>query len=458
MKSILKNFFDKAKRHAGFISCGILATTFCTLYSSCVNEEEDLFDKSAIERLDESKGIYTDRFSSSPGGWVMEYYPTTALSAPTGCCYLLLADIRKDGTVTIGMDNELSGGYKESSSLWEIITDTGPVISFSTYNECLHYFCNPAIYKLGEGYGGDYEFIIIDMKEGAEMATIKGKKSGSYIRMTRLPEGTVFKDYLADVNGFLAKYFPSEAPNMLVLDLNGEKRYMRNSYSTIPNIYPMKGDSIADESYHPFMVTKRNDTYYLRFKNKFDVKGDEKSPVQEFVWDAEKQYFKGSDNELCSITSEVPADFWFNTMEPAKNTSWQWDLKSSMSETVSGIINNMNAQFKKVNKNYSLSFLQLTPITEKSCQLVIAYKTSKTATVKTYYNFDIEQSGENVKFTFTGAANTGAENIKVKVTAIQDMIDILNGDILIDDTGNPFNLKEIKLAPVSALDNWFIVK
>ena len=438
--------------------CSFIAVTMCISLSGCKNEEDDLFDKSAIERLDESKDIFTKRFSSSPGGWAMEYYPTTGLSAPTGTGYLLLADIRSDGTVTIGMDNEYSGGYFESSSLWKIITDTGPVISFSTYNECLHFFSDPAIYKLGEGFGGDYEFIIIDMPENAEIATIKGKKSGSYVRMTRLPEGTVFKDYLADVNNFIAEYFPSEAPNMLVLDLNGEKRYMRNSYSTIPNIYPMKGDSIADESYHPFMITKRNDNYFLRFKNSFNVKGEKESTVQEFVWDAEQQYFKGSDNESCSIASEVPADFFCNTMNPAKNTAWQWDLKSTMSETVSSIVNNMNSQFKKVNKNYSLSFLQLVPIDKKSCQFVVAYKTSKTATVKTYYNFDFEQLGDNVKFTYTGAYNTGAENIKAKVTAIQDMIDILNCDILVDDTGNPFNLKEIKLAPASKLDNWFVVK
>ena len=455
MKSILKNFFDKAKRHAGFISCGILATTFCTLYSSCVNEEEDLFDKSAIERLDESKGIYTDRFSSSPGGWVMEYYPTTALSAPTGCCYLLLADIRKDGTVTIGMDNELSGGYKESSSLWEIITDTGPVISFSTYNECLHYFCNPAIYKLGEGYGGDYEFIIIDMKEGAEMATIKGKKSGSYIRMTRLPEGAVFKDYLADVNGFLAKYFPSEAPNMLVLDLNGEKRYMRNSYSTIPNIYPMKGDSIADESYHPFMVTKRNDTYYLRFKNKFDVKGDEKSTVQEFVWDAEKQYFKGSDNELCSITGINPIDFFYTRLR--ENNIWQFDAKSKMSDAMQSIFTSINKQFKYLSKDYSYSSSQLQMPNKSKLQLLISYKTSKTKTSKIYFNYNVELKDNVALIKYIGPEDPTYQAVVEKVPGLGDLINFFNGSLLVSDTGNPYNLSSIKITSSEHIDNWIIL-
>ena len=50
-------------------------------FTACVNEEDDLFDQSAAERLNQSKVTYTERFASSEAGWIMEYYPTNLLVA-----------------------------------------------------------------------------------------------------------------------------------------------------------------------------------------------------------------------------------------------------------------------------------------------------------------------------------------------------------------------------------------
>jgi hypothetical protein len=57
------------------LSASILLTGALAL-ASCAGEEENLFDKSAAERLNETSAIYTSRLEASPGGWVMEYYPT----------------------------------------------------------------------------------------------------------------------------------------------------------------------------------------------------------------------------------------------------------------------------------------------------------------------------------------------------------------------------------------------
>ena len=108
-------------------------------FTACVNEEDDLFDQSAAERLNQSKVTYTERFASSEAGWIMEYYPTNYDQAPQGLGYLLLADFNNDGSVKMAMNNRFSGNtYLEDTSLWEIITDTGPVLSFNTFNKCIH--------------------------------------------------------------------------------------------------------------------------------------------------------------------------------------------------------------------------------------------------------------------------------------------------------------------------------
>ena len=43
---------------------------------SCVNEEADLFDSSAAQRLNQAVTEYTDLLENSENGWIMDYYPS----------------------------------------------------------------------------------------------------------------------------------------------------------------------------------------------------------------------------------------------------------------------------------------------------------------------------------------------------------------------------------------------
>ena len=76
------------------------------------------------------------------------------------------------------------------------------MLSFSTYNDILHYFSDPAIYDQGNGLSGDYEFVMVDVPEDHQTIMLKGKKRGTYVRLTRLPDGTDFETYLKDVYDF----------------------------------------------------------------------------------------------------------------------------------------------------------------------------------------------------------------------------------------------------------------
>ena len=52
----------------------LLLAGFC--FNSCVSEEEDLFDKSAAERMNEALTKYKAILQDDPQGWVMEFYPS----------------------------------------------------------------------------------------------------------------------------------------------------------------------------------------------------------------------------------------------------------------------------------------------------------------------------------------------------------------------------------------------
>ena len=114
------------------------------VFTGCAGEEEDLFATSAAERLSSAMVTYSNRLADAGGKWAMEYYPTNGLEAPQGLGYLMLLDFGKDNSVKVAMDNNFTNNvYKEDESIWEMIADNGPVLTFNTYNECMHAFSDP---------------------------------------------------------------------------------------------------------------------------------------------------------------------------------------------------------------------------------------------------------------------------------------------------------------------------
>ena len=86
----------------------ILTLTFILVstltYTSCSNEEDLIFDKSAAERLNEASDLYSSRLMASPNGWAMQLYPTNDNEYPYGNGYLLLWKTPRYGKSSPTMD------------------------------------------------------------------------------------------------------------------------------------------------------------------------------------------------------------------------------------------------------------------------------------------------------------------------------------------------------------------
>ncbi|MGV8092478.1 MAG: DUF4302 domain-containing protein [Mangrovibacterium sp.] len=162
---------------------------------SCLKDEEDVFDKSAAERMDDALTEYKTVLTAAPNGWLMEYYPEQD-QAIGG--YTYLCSFNASGEVTVASEittrNYQSGD--QVTSLYKLITDQGPVLSFDTYNEVFHYFSEPSGSDV-DGYAGDYEFIIL--KADQDSVVMKGKKYANRIVMTPLAEGTDWSEYLQQI-------------------------------------------------------------------------------------------------------------------------------------------------------------------------------------------------------------------------------------------------------------------
>lgn len=164
-----------------FLACG---------FQSCANDEEEVFDKSASERMSEALASYSKILQTPKNGWLLRYY-AGAEYALGG--YNMIVSFA-DGKVTAASEIASTDAVYRSS--YDLISDQGPVLTFNTYNPILHFFGSPSSSSL-DGYQGDYEFVI--MSASADSIVLKGKKWANKMIMTPMPESVSWETYLDNI-------------------------------------------------------------------------------------------------------------------------------------------------------------------------------------------------------------------------------------------------------------------
>ena len=170
------------------IYCLLVLFAAACINISCTGEVDDIFDKSASERIEDAIKSDTEILTSAANGWVMYYYPNggAGYSAGTqGIGGYVLTMTFTDTEVTAW--NELLSG--SSTSIYRMTDDDGPTLSFDSFNRNLHYFATPSgtsknLYgETGnyQAYKGDFEFLVL--KHSPEEIILKGKRSRNYYKM-----------------------------------------------------------------------------------------------------------------------------------------------------------------------------------------------------------------------------------------------------------------------------------
>ncbi len=431
------------------------------VFAGCAGEEDDIFSDSAANRLTEGAKTAAEKLESSPAGWAMEYYPTTGTEYPTGNGYLLLTDFNSDGSTTVAMNNVFSSNaFKEDKSAWEVITDNGVVLTYNTYNQCMHAFSNPEDLpfttesnedELGTGAGGDYEFMLVDVPddEQPEYIMLKGKKRGTYIRLSRLEDGTDFKTYLDDVQAFNSKMFPSSAPNDLKLTFGDSIMRVASMSSGIPNIYPWGTDAIANESFHPYLITKHNGKYMLRFRDALTA--SDGSKVQEFAYDETQDLFADINNPSNVLQGLDMAEFLLEKVNAGNY--WQIRSTSEMSEASKTLYDNINSEFKKLS-NRTLQYIR---IMKQGEDFVFGfnYRESNGRNGTAFFKITLEGTGDNLTTSYVEPLNTASQNILNSVPSIGTFLTDFSGSITLSAYTTRFNLSSIRLTGTDA-NVWFV--
>lgn len=426
------------------------------MFTGCVNEEDDLFSESAADRLEHSRVTYTERLIDSPAGWAMEYYLTTDTFDYKAKGYLLLADFNSDGSVKVGMNNAFSNNqYLEDTSLWEVITDNGPVLTFNTYNSCIHCFSDPndlpesitgnSRDETGLGAEGDYEFIMVDVPENGDSMIIKGKKRGTYVRMYRLEEGTDFNAYLTDVNKFRSDFFSASLPSHAMMHIGDTEYNLTDADTGIMTLYAVGADAVQENTTHPFLITKRHGRYYLRLRDAITAGNEE---IQEFFYDESSDRFVGIDNT--SYIYGYPIMSFVEENISSKTVSV--GISSNMSDKMKDVFDRLDTELRGRNQTFS-SFNLSVDNGANTAAWVLRYNQGR-GSVRYNYNMTIDKDAATMSFTYTSPGTNG-ENLMNLFPSLREAVNMFSQSFTVSPAINTFDYRRLRLTSVADPELWF---
>ena len=259
----------------------VLAVALAGLsFQSCsLHDDNELFDKSASERMDEAIAHDKELLESASNGWKLVYYTGEEY---TGGGYTYLCKFKNGNAIVAG---DMSDGYMESKSSYDVIADQSTVLTFDTHNELMHKFATPTSGSI-DGEQGDYEFVI--QRTTNDSIYLKGKKWGNKMVMTRMPENLSWEEHIDSINRIASdiRY------NNKVMNGNDSIGYISIDDFTRRAVLTADKDA-ADV---PYYVTSKG----IHFQTPITVNGEQ---ISEMTYDATTHSFAvAGDHATSSLT------------------------------------------------------------------------------------------------------------------------------------------------------------
>lgn len=155
------------------------------LLAGCDKKKDSIFEDSSTIRLNASINNVYGILKAQPT-WVFSYYP--GANQEYGGFNLF-------PTFTNSTDVKFEAEYTNTSATntFKVYAGAGPILTFDTYNDVIHYFGLPAYYTdtstntsagIGakdSGMKGDFEFLVLSANQ--DSIILKGRKSGNVMKM-----------------------------------------------------------------------------------------------------------------------------------------------------------------------------------------------------------------------------------------------------------------------------------
>lgn len=421
------------------ISLVVLIALSSVSLVSCKNETEEIFDEDAIARLDKAKAEYANILTDKGGKWQMEYY---ANDEEPG--YIYVMTFKKDGSCTISGKNKWIGvvdglnlgaiGYGSATSLWEIIADNGPVLTFNSFNKYFHLFADPEDIpsnndeddnEQGYGHRGDYEFDL--MKYSGDTLYITGKKHGIDMIMTRIDANYDDEVYMNEVVAMADSFFNAKIPQVYINLPNGVRYIVKNGASSILSMYKEGEDEISTTETYNVIITHDG----LSFMTPITLDG---YTIKNFMRQADGSLLCRDDQQTTMTADDLSKVFMINSLV--------WRLNPT---AVGGIyadyMNQLSEELKAYNKS-SLVYTQIAyDLTKEIYQLTFFIKKGSTTFKPSYVVTMSPVDDDQIKFTLSDPDNA-ANTYSQRCPAMQSIVDAMNS--------TTFNMKANSLlAPVN---------
>lgn len=424
-----------------FASATLIA--FASAFSSCKNEEDDIFDASAAERLEQAKTENHNLLCAAPNGWAMQYFADNTDEGG----YTFLMKFDKNTSVKIAANSSLTGNvYKEETSMFDVIADYGPVLTFNSYNSIFHQLADPYDVpslpgdESGYGHRGDYEFIIMDAT--ADRIELRGKKHGVDIIMTALPEDADWATYFDDLKAKSRSLF-NDKFDPLLLDLGDDNRFIVSKASTgVFNIYPEGGDAISQTTKHPYVINNNG----IRFKEKF-----EDTEIQELLF-SEDGTLHVEGIEGAGLRQSLA----LNEIFARKSFSWRITTANCYG-SFSTVLAAIETETKdKLKRNFNS--IDLTYYSNQSTYVLSFRNSGTSAAAYIYGDETVDADGVSVKFDFsTTEGNNNGKNRLRDIPSLTTFINLLNSTQFTLSTDNPLAPTTVTLKSKDNENDYMIV-
>lgn len=407
----------------------IAAVLMSASLASCNHEEADIFDQNAAHRTEEARKMYKEILLDKGGKWQMEYFTTEEEHG-----YVYLFTFRNDGTVTISGNNEYITkltnidsnvpSYGSETSMWTILSDNGPVLSFNSYNTIFHLFATPEDIpgterdEQGYGHSGDYEFDL--MKFSNDTLYLEGKKKGAEIIMTRIAPETDDKTYLNEVVALADSFFNAKVPAVYVNLPGGYRHVVLDGATQLPKFYPETGDYITEYVGRNAIITHDGFTLGKPLTLRDSIGGNDYT-IQHFIRQKDGSLLCTDDNRI-TITADA-----LNKVVGDERLLWRVnaaDCKGELGTAFAGL----NTGFKAYNGSSLVHFnigLNVLNNTKSPYTMVVRIKTKRGSYLNMSVPYNVEYIGKDeIKFVL-GEMDSNMKTFIDKVPAFQTMMNKL---------------------------------
>lgn len=243
--------------------------------------------------------------------------------------------------------------------------------------------------------------------------------------------------------------FPTSAPNYAQFNFGDNIYRIDEGNGGMPNVYLLGSDAIVNESRRPFIITKHDGKYYLRFRDA--MKATENLTAQEFVYDEEKQLFTEVEHPELTLTGADPTTFF-------ATNKWQWTRSAEMSETLSELYNKVYQEFRGY--KFTMNNIRFVFGEDNVLTLTLSYKPSNAPQVTISFLFDYAVEGGNVTLNFKEPVvneTSNAQAVMDLIPSLSDLLAALSDTYVGEATSSKFDLTRTKIVSATNPDKWTVV-